>query len=306
MLRHAIGVDVGGTKILAGVVRDDGTIVRRVERPTPTESQDELLRAIKSLVDELVDDGVMGIGVAVPGTIDYDRGRCVFAANVPLVGANVREWLTERQPLPVAVENDARAATIGEWRAGAARGASDVVMLTIGTGLGSGVIAAGRPYRGASGAATELGHMVVVHDGRVCNGACTGRGHLEAYVSGLAATAAAAARISPPPDARRLVELAVDGEATARSILDEMGAYLGSALGALANTFEPEVFVIGGGFGLAAWEFLLPAATEVLRREALMPARDRVRIARAALGSDAGLVGAGLLGLEAHILMRHS
>ena len=296
---HAIGVDVGGTKILAGVVAYDGTIVGRRERATPTGSQDELLDALEDAVRELLDDTVAAIGFGVPGAIDQRRGRVVQAVNVPLADVDLRERMRDRLGLPVGLDNDANAAAIGEWKAGAARGADDVVMLTLGTGCGGGVIAGGRPFRGASGGGAELGHVVVVHGGRPCREPCTGRGHLEAYVSGLAASAAAAAALGPHADAEFLVRLADDGDTTACSILEEIGGYLGSGIASFANAFEPELIVIGGGFGIAAWRHLQPAAEEAVRREALRPVRDVVRIVRAELGTDAGLVGAGFVGFEA-------
>jgi glucokinase len=296
---NAIGVDVGGTKILAGVVADDGTIVRRRERATPTGSADELLDALDDTVRELVDDTVSAVGFGVPGAIDQRRGRIVQAVNVPLVDVDLRDRMRDRLGLPVGLDNDANAAAIGEWKAGAARGTDDVVMLTLGTGVGGAVIANGRPFRGSAGGGAELGHVVVVHEGRPCRAPCTGRGHLEAYISGPAASAAAAGALGGHADANLLVRLADDGDATARSILAEIGRYLGSGLVSFANAFEPELFVVGGGFGLAAWSHLVPAAEDVLRRGALRPVRDVVRIVRAELGTAAGLVGAGFVGFEA-------
>jgi glucokinase len=205
----------------------------------------------------------------------------------------------ERFDLPVGLDNDANAAAIGEWRVGAGRGASDLVMLTMGTGLGGGVISGGRPFRGANGGGAELGHTVIVHDGRACQGACTGRGHLEAYVTGLAATAAAQEAFGPAADAHRLIRLANEGDETAREILAEIGAYLGSGMGSFANVFEPELIVIGGGFGVAAWKYLVPRAEEVMRREALLPMRDEVKVVPAELGTAAGLIGAAFVAFEA-------
>jgi glucokinase len=172
-------------------------------------------------------------------------------------------------------------------------------MLTVGTGLGGGVIANGRPFRGATGAGVELGHVVIVHDGRPCQGRCTGRGHLEAYVTGVAATERAQEAFGPAADAHRLVRLADEGDETARAILADIGRHLGSGMGSFANVFEPQLIVIGGGFGMAAWEYLIPSAGEVLVREALQPMRDEVRVVRAELGTAAGLIGAGFVAFEA-------
>ena len=295
---HAIGIDLGGTKILAGVVTREGEILRRHERLTPA-TQDELLDELDAAIEELRDDSVAAVGLGIPAPIDQVHGRVFQAVNTPLGDVDLRDRIRDRFSLPVGLDNDANAATIGEWRAGAARGASHVVMLTLGTGCGGGLILGGKPFRGSTGAGAELGHVVVVHDGRPCQGRCTGRGHLEAYVTGVAATAAAQLEFGPAADAHRLVRLANEGDTTARGILAEIGGYLGSGLGSFANVFEPELIVIGGGFGVAAWAHLMPAAEAVLRREALPPMRDEVKVVRAELGTSAGLIGAAFVAYEA-------
>jgi glucokinase len=296
---HAIGVDLGGTKILAGVVARDGSVVRRHERATPQDAQEHVIAELEAAVAELLDDSVAAVGFGAPSPIDQKRGVVVQCVNVPLVNAPLRDHMRARFALPVGLDNDANAAAIGEWRAGAARGVDDVVMLTIGTGLGGGVIAGGRPFRGANGAGVELGHVVIVHDGRPCQGTCTGRGHLEPYVTGVAAGIAAQQAFGPAADAHRLVRLANEGDGTARQILAEIGSYLGSGMGSFANIFGPELMVIGGGFGVAAWEHLMPSALEVMRREALPPMRETARVVQAELGTAAGLIGAAFVGFEA-------
>jgi len=296
---HAIGVDLGGTKILVGVVSRDGAVVRRHERATRTDSQDALVRELELAVEELLSDDVAAIGFGVPGPLDLHAGRTFDMVNLPFHDFPLRDHMSERFGRPVGLDNDANAAAIAEWRAGAGRGVDDLVMLTLGTGLGGGVISNGRPFRGADGAGAELGHVVIVHDGRPCQGTCTGRGHLEPYVTGLAATKAAQQAFGPAVDAHRLVRLADEGDERARSILAEIGSYLGSGMGSFANVFAPELIVIGGGFGVAAWEHLIPSAEQVLRREALRPMRDRVRVVRAELATSAGLIGAGFVAFEA-------
>jgi glucokinase len=296
---HAIGVDLGGTKILAGVVTRSGEIVRRHELPTPQDSQESVIAAVEATVGELLTDDVAAIGFGVPSPIDQLRGVVVQCVNVPLIDVPLRDLMHARFALPVGLDNDANAAAIGEWRVGAGREVDNLVMLTMGTGLGGGVIIGGRPFRGSTGAGVELGHVVIVHDGRPCQGTCRGRGHLEAYVTGLAATRAAREAFGPGVDAHRLVGLADEGDETARAILAEIGSYLGSGMGSFANIFEPELIVIGGGFGVAAWEYVIPSAEEVMRREALRPMRDTVRVVRAELGTDAGLTGAGFVAFEA-------
>ncbi len=296
---HAIGVDLGGTKILAGVVTRDGEVLRRHERATPQDSQDSVVRELEAAVAELLDESVAAVGFGVPSPIDQIDGVVVECVNLPLQDFALRDHMAARFGLPVGLDNDANAAAIGEWRAGAGRGVDDLVMLTLGTGLGGGVINAGRPFRGSRGGGVELGHVVIVHEGRPCQGACQGHGHLEPYVTGLAATAAAQEAFGPSADAHRLIRLANEGDAAAREILAGIGRYLGSAMGSFANIFAPELIVIGGGFGVAGWDHLIPSAEEIMRREALRPMRDQVRVAPAELGTAAGLIGAAFVAFDA-------
>ncbi len=295
----AIGVDLGGTKILAGVVARDGTVVRRHERSTPQDSQDHVLAELEAAVAELLDDSVRAVGFGAPSPIDQENGVVVRCVNLPLENAPVRDRMHERFGIPVGLDNDANAAAIGEWRAGAGRGVDDLVMLTLGTGVGGGVISGGRPFRGRNGVGAELGHVVIVHDGRPCHGACTGHGHLEAYVSGSAASAAAREAFGPSADAHRAVRLANEGDAQAKDLLEEVGRYLGSGIGSFVNVFAPQLVVLGGGFGVAAYDYLRAPAEEVARREALEPMRSDVRLAKAELGTAAGFVGAAFVAFEA-------
>jgi glucokinase len=296
---HAIGVDLGGTKILAGVVTHEGEIVRRHERATPHDAQETVIAELEAAVAELMTPEVDCIGFGVPSPIDRRQGIVVECVNLPLKDFPLRGHMAARFDRPVGVDNDANAAAIGEWRAGVARGVDDMVMLTLGTGLGGGVISGGKPFRGTNGAGVELGHVVIVHDGRPCQGTCQGRGHLEPYVTGLAATRAAQEAFGPSADAHRLIRLANEGDETARAILADIGRYLGSGMGSFTNIFAPELIVIGGGFGVAGWEHLIESAKEVLHREALEPMRHIVEVARAELGTAAGLIGAGFVGFEA-------
>ena len=295
----AIGVDLGGTKILAGVVARDGTVVRRHERSTPQDSQDHVLAELEAAVAELLDDSVRAVGFGAPSPIDQENGVVVRCVNLPLENAPVRDRMHERFGIPVGLDNDANAAAIGEWRAGAGRGVDDLVMLTLGTGVGGGVISGGRPFRGRNGVGAELGHVVIVHDGRPCHGACTGHGHLEAYVSGSAASGAAREAFGPSADAHRAVRLANEGDAQAKDLLEEVGRYLGSGIGSFVNVFAPQLVVLGGGFGVAAYDYLRAPAEEVARREALEPMRSDVRLAKAELGTAAGFVGAAFVAFEA-------
>jgi glucokinase len=293
--QRVIGVDLGGTKIAAGIVDRSGAVERQQLTPTPTRSQDELLAALDAVVEELIGDGVAALGIGIPSLIDQRAGVAQGSVNIPLKGLAFRDRMRERLGLPVGIANDANAASLAEWRFGAGRGARDMVMLTLGTGVGGGLVLDGHPFRGWA----ELGHMVILYDGPPCQGTCTGRGHLEALVSGHAADAAAREAFGPETNAHDLVERAHQGDARAREVLAEIGRRLGAGIGSLINIFRPEVVVLGGGFGTAAGELLVGPAREVIAREALGPAAAAVRIVPAELGFMAGLVGAGLVGFEA-------
>jgi glucokinase len=292
--KRVIGVDLGGTKILAGVVDHEGQVERRREHPTPTSSQEELLGGLDAAVEELLSDEIAALGFGIPSPIDQRSGRALQAVNIPLGDIDFRSRMADRFGLPVGIENDANAATYAEFRFGAGRDVEDIVMLTLGTGCGGGAVIDGRLFRGWA----EFGHIVIVYDGLPCQGSCTGRGHLEPYVTGVAAAKLAQEEFGPAVDAHRLVRLAREGEQRAVEILDGIGRHLGAGIGTLVNIFNPELVVIGGGFA-AAGDFVLDPAREVLQREALARAGYRVRIVRAELGTAAGLVGAGLVAFDA-------
>jgi glucokinase len=293
-----IGVDVGGTKVAAAIVAQDGSLEARLEQHTEVASEDALLAQLDGLVEKLrAEAEVAALGFGIPSRIDQRRGRAVASVNVPLMNVDFRDRMREHHDLPVAIDNDANVAAIAEWHAGAAQGADDVVMLTLGTGVGGGLILGGAPYRGATGSGAELGHVVVDVDGLPCR--CGGRGHLESYATGLAADAFARERIGPESDAHDLVRRAKAGESVALELLAEVGRYVGAAVASFVNALEPELVVIGGGYGEAAGEFLLPSAREVIARDALPPGRDNLRIVEAQLGADAGVIGAGMIAFEA-------
>jgi glucokinase len=292
--KRVIGVDLGGTKILAGLVAADGAVERHRETMTPLDSQDELLAGLDEAVQELLDERVVALGFGVPSRLDRETGRLQGSVNIPLGELDLRARMEERFELPVSVDNDANAATYAEFHAGAGRDVQTMVMLTLGTGVGGGVVIEGELYRGWA----EFGHIVIEFDGVPCQGSCTGRGHLEGYVSGTAATKLAQETFGPAVDAHRLERLAREGDERALELLAGIGRRLGAGIGSLVNIFDPELVVIGGGFA-AAGDFLFEPAQEVMHREALAPESERVRIVRAELGTTAGLIGAGLLAFDA-------
>jgi glucokinase len=295
--QRTIGIDVGGTKILAGVVERDGSVLRSERRDTPTDSTEAFLAGLADAVDTLRDESVAAVGIGIPSTIDQRTGTSVFAVHVPLHDIPLRDRGEQYLGVPVAIDNDANCAAVAEWTIGAGRGTQHMVMLTLGTGIGGGLILAGRLYRGSSGAAAELGHMVLDYDGPQCRGFCTGLGHFEAFVSGSAATELAQKLFGPDAGSKELVAAARGGDEGALRGLAEIGRKLGSGMATLVNVFDPELIVVGGGFG-EAFDLLREPALETMRRDALPPGRDRLRVVPAELGEQAGMVGAGLIAFE--------
>ena len=293
--QRVIGVDLGGTKIATGSVDVDGKLHEQHEVPTPTESQDALLEAIVNAIEPLADEHVDAIGFGIPSVIDRSTGRALGSTNIPLRDVALTDVTQERFGVPAVVENDGNVAALAEWKLGAGRGANDLVMLTLGTGVGGGLVLGGALYRGIA----ELGHVVVVADGPPCPGNCNGRGHLEVFATGNAADRAAEKLWGEGANAELLVGRAEEGDPAALEALSGIGHLLGAAIGSFVNVFAPELVIVGGGFGTAAFEFLVPSALEIARRETVEPDVLPVKIVRAELGSDAGLIGAGLLAFEA-------
>jgi glucokinase len=286
--KRVIGVDLGGTKILAAVVDSEGVIRETLERPTITTSQTELLDELADVVRDLPNDDVAAVGFGVPTRVDQETGIALGAVNIPIRDVAFRSEMERRLGLPVGIENDANAATYAEFRLGAGRDVRSLVMLTLGTGVGGGIVIDGRLFRGWA----ELGHMVIIEDGEPCRGACSGLGHVEAYCSGRAADKLAQRVIGPDATAYDLVD-------ERHPALEEIGHHLGVAIGSLVNIFDPQMVVIGGGFGVAAFELLLPATRLTVLTEALAPAGHELEIQPARLGARAGVIGAGLVAYEA-------
>lgn len=310
--QHVIAIDLGGTKLAAGVVDREGTVLRRTEHPTETSSQDALLAQIDGAIEELMNGEVGALGIGIPSLIDQRAGQAGSSVNVPLTGVHLRDQLATRFGVPVALENDANAAALAEHRFGAGRGTGHMVLLTLGTGIGGGLILNGELYRGSLGTAGELGHITIDLDGSRCQGTCPGFGHLEVLASGTAADRLAedVARARPTSglgralaegrdvDPRLTVELAKSGDPDAREVLDTIGYRLGVGIASYVNIFNPELVVVGGGFSRAG-DLVLEPARKVVAERALPPARDAVRIELAVLGPEAGLIGAAVVGFEA-------
>ena len=297
--------------MLVGVLAEDGEVLHRNVVPSTGLDQDGVLDVLEEQLRAAIAQrpAVAAIGLGIPCTIDRGRGLCISAVNLPLRDAPVRDILAERLGLPTAVDNDGNLAALAEHRRGAAVGARNVVLLTIGTGIGGGLIVDGQPFRGSRGAGAELGHIVVDIDGTRCQGSCPNRGCIESIASGtaIATEAARLAREEPDSalgraaaggevDARLVTALAETGDAPAIEILATIGRRLGAALSGLANVFDPDVMLLGGG-AMAAGELILGPAREEFRARALPP-QNTTPIELARFGADAGMVGAAIMAME--------
>lgn len=305
---RTIGVDIGGTKIAAGVVAEDGRILDSTTRRTPAESPDLIEEAVVSAVAELrrVHD-VSAVGIGAAGFVDSDRRTVVFAPNLAWRRRTLADRVESAAGIPVVVENDANVAGWAEFRFGAARHASSMLMLTVGTGLGGAVVADGRLLRGVGGFAAEPGHMTVVPEGQWCG--CGLRGCLEQYCSGTALVRAARNRAKGLDaqmegilgrvggdigaiDGPLITAAALDGDPGAVDLLEDLGTWLGRGAAAVAAIIDPEVIVVGGGVSSAGDLLLEPARRAFAAHLAARPHRPLARILPAERGNDAGMIGA--------------
>lgn len=303
----AIGVDIGGSKVAGGVVDDTGVVIDRERRETPGRDVAATEATIVEVVNALAArHEVAAVGVGAAGWIARDRATVLFAPHLAWRSEPLRDALAERIRLPLIVENDANAAAWAEYRFGAAQGQDVVVCITLGTGIGGGLMIAGSVYRGAYGVACEYGHMTLVPDGRGC--ACGNRGCWETYASGQAlARDARDLAADSPIAAAAMIELAgsVDeltgpvvtaaaaaGDPAAQSICTTMGRWLGRGLASLAAVIDPSMFVIGGGVSAAGEILLAPARQEFAHSLTGRGFRPLAAVEAAGLGPDAGLVGA--------------
>ena len=311
--RLAIGIDIGGTKVAGGVVDVDGTITHRARRDTPHRSkspsvvEDTIVEVVDELMQIVGSETVAAVGIGAAGFVAADRATVVFAPHLSWRNEPLQATLQKRVVVPIFVDNDANAAVWAEWKFGAARGETHVMMITLGTGIGGGILINGQVQRGRFGIAGEFGHMQVVPGGLRCE--CGNRGCWEQYASGNALVREARSLVSAnSPIASDLLdrvegqpsnltgplitEAARDGDPTARELLAEMGNWLGVGIANLVAAFDPGTFVIGGGVS-AAGDLLLDSARETFKRRLTGRGyRPEARIVAAQLGNDAGLIGA--------------
>lgn len=309
----SVGVDIGGTSVRAAVVDAHGSIVDTARAATPS-GQHPLEDVIVSVVHELTRrHRVDGVGLAVAGFVTSDRRRVMFAPHLAWRDTDVAAVLSGRIGLPVVLEHDTNAAAVAEHRLGAARGDQVTVLISLGTGIGGALLIDGEPFRGSHGVAPELGHLRVVPDGRPCP--CGKRGCWERYCSGTALSATAVELLAENPgvstellrhaadnhpDARTLTGRQVaaaarDGDPIAQRALDQLARWLGEGLALVADVYDPDLVVIGGGVSESAPLFLDEAREHYARVVTGAPHRPLFRIRTAQLGDDAGMVGAALL-----------
>lgn len=307
-----IGVDIGGTKIAAGVVDRDGQILDKVKYPTPNNDPQGLADAVARAVDELRgrrDSGAIeAVGVGVAGFVDEDRSTIQIAVNLGLRDEPLRKRLQESVGLPVVIENDANAAAWAEARFGAGRGSDHIVCITLGTGIGGGLVIDGALHRGRFGVAAEVGHYRVVPYGRRCP--CGNHGCWEQYASGRALVAEGQDRARTDPlAAERMLKLAdgvveqvqghvitqaaLEGDRAALDCFATVGEWAGVGLADLVAILDPECFVLGGGVSDAGAILLDPVRDSFMRHVSGRPGRRLADVRLAELGGDAGIVGAG-------------
>lgn len=311
----AIGVDVGGTKIAAAVVDESGVIVDRNRRPSAADEPELIVETVADMVADLArEHSATSVGLAVAGFVDHAAGAVRFAPNIAWRDMPVGPMVAHRVGLPVVLENDANAAAWGEFVFGPARAINDMVFVTVGTGLGGGVVSDGRLVRGAYGIGGEIGHIRLVPDGHRCG--CGNRGCWEAYGSGTALVREARDLVaSGSPLAKTLgtacggdpeqlsgpqvTQAALAGDPASIELLADIGRWLGEGAADVAAILDPQMFVIGGGLS-AAGDLLLEAAVAAYRRNLTGRGhRPEATFALATLGQDAGVIGAAALALEA-------
>ena len=308
MASNTIGIDVGGTKVLGGVVSASGEILINARRDTPREGGKALTQTIADVANELLSKyPVESIGVSAAGFISSDRRTILATPNIAgWNGVNLERELTEILGKRIVLENDANAAAWGEFKFGAGRGRNDLMLLTLGTGVGGGLILDGSLFRGAFGIGAELGHMRIVPDGHLCG--CGVRGCLEQYASGSALMRHAREAISASPDIARnllargngtleglkgehITEAAREGDPVALAAFNTMASYLGAGIASLCAVIDPSCIVLGGGVIDAGEIFLGPTREAALRLIPFSGKHPYPEIIAAELGNSAGLVG---------------
>jgi len=310
MEQFLIGVDMGGTNVRMGIITPDGNVVRKDHYPIDASKRaleliETLILKLKDLIQKELKDPkqLIGIGVGIAGLINMKKGIISESPNIrDLKDFRLRDFLEKEIPYPIALENDANAFTLGEGWMGAAKGCKHYCGITLGTGVGGGMVVEGRILHGTEGMAGEVGHMVIDPEGPLCS--CGGRGCLEVYASGTAVRRMALEAVAKENglfklsqgdlknlNSENVFEAAKSGEIAAKKIFHEMGVYLGLGLVNLIHLFNPEKIVIGGKVS-EAWEYFFPSAIRTVQERSMKGPRETVEIVKARCGDDAGMLGA--------------
>lgn len=314
-MSYYIGIDLGGTNIKAGVVNDDGRVVFKLSRPTKAErGYMMVIKDMAKIVFEVSEVGkipmqeISCIGIGCPGTINRDEGKIEFSNNLNWYSVPVVECMENLTGKKIFIENDANAAAFGEYIAGSLKGTQNALFITLGTGVGSGIILDGRIFVGFNGMGGELGHIVIVENGLRCT--CGRNGCLEAYASASALIRRTKEVMQQQPSSKlwdvcggqlkrvngsTVFKAADQGDETAKKIIDEYTGYLSSGIVSAVNVLQPEIVAIGGGLSGSA-DVIIPKINERLKNEAFSRHYGRQSVAmKAELGNDAGIIGAAML-----------
>jgi len=302
MSAYSIGVDLGGTNLRVAAIDSEGQVLDRVSVPAvfdagPERVVKEIVTAIHEVRSRVANDGLCGVGIGVPGFIDIDTGIVIGSANLPgFQGFPVRDEIQRQLGTKIMLENDANAAALGEMWRGAGKNVKDLILLTLGTGIGGGIIIDGRVLHGFLGMAGEFGHMTVFPDGNPCG--CGNCGCLEKHAS---ATAIAAMgrmmHFGRDTTSASVYELALKGNERALWVFESVGRALGVAIASLINVFNFPLYLLSGG-PLPAWDLFAPSMFTEVKKRSFTYARTGTRIEKALLGADAGLFGAAYLPLQ--------
>jgi len=300
---YAIGVDLGGTNLRAAAISREGKVLKKIAGATPVSAgrqavTEDIVQSIERLRKEFASDKLAGVGVGIPGYILMDKGIVTHAPNLPdFVNYPIRDEIEKLLGAKVILENDANAAAVGEKWMGAGRDVQDLVLLTLGTGVGGGIIVGGQVLRGYLGMGGELGHITVVPNGYPCG--CGNHGCVEKYASATAVSAMAKLlNLGADLTSEQVYELAVNGNVRAQSIFDSVGVALGTVLTDLINVFNSPLYLLGGGLA-GAWDRFEASMYNELKQRSFAYREYPPRVERAVLGGDAGLFGNARLALDA-------
>lgn len=311
---YYLGVDLGGTNIVVGLLKENGEIIKSIVKPTIATRKielifDDIISMCKEIISEfnLTKDNLKGIGMGIPGEIDSKNGIINYSNNIPINNFNAKEYILKELDFPVAFANDADCAALGELIAGAGKGCDDIIILTLGTGVGGGIIINGKIYSGYYAGGAELGHQTIIYKGAQCS--CGNKGCLEAYASATALIrdARVAALNNPTSLLNTLVEdgnlenmnakvafdCAEKGDLVAKELIDDYIEYLSIGVANLINIFKPQKILLGGGISKQGEKLTIPLSKK--SKEKIFGTNMQTEIDIATLGSDAGLIGAGML-----------